>query len=110
MPAFRAGFGKRQIPHRVLAVRVTRARIEYLTVARFALEHGTFATLGTNDAGVLGFLQRFHVIAVGITAAPDKLAITPALYYQVGTAFWTGAALDNLRLAAATLLISYNFV
>src|ERR1700685_1386463 len=48
--ARRAGLRERQVPYRVLAVRVTGAGVEDLAIARLALEEGGLLALGAFDA------------------------------------------------------------
>src|SRR5574340_225595 len=96
--ALGAGLGNGQIPHGVLAVRIARAGIENLAVARFALEESALMTLGTFDAGILWLFQRLHVFALGITRAADELAVAPTADDQVRTALRALTAFDFFRL------------
>src|SRR5690348_16106615 len=50
--ARRAGLRQRQVPHRVLAVRVARAGVEHLAVARLALQEGALLALRALHARV----------------------------------------------------------
>src|SRR5581483_2154595 len=98
MAALGAAFRHRQVPDGILAVGITRARIEDFSVARFALEHAPLFAFGTWHAGVFRFLERLHVFAVRIVAATDELAVTPALDDEVRSALGAHAPLDDFRL------------
>src|SRR5690242_12409470 len=73
--AGRAGLRQRQVPHRVLAVRVAGAGVEDLAVARLALEEGGLLALRAFDARVRRLLQGLDVLAVGVAGAADELAV-----------------------------------
>src|SRR3990170_4049531 len=98
--AFRARLVERQVPNRVLAIRVARARIEDLAVARLALEHVRLLALRAQHAGIGRFFQRLHVLAVRVIAATDELAVAAALDDQVGFALRALAIRHDLGLVA----------
>src|SRR5215469_18907035 len=93
-----AGLGQRQVPHRVLAVRVAGAGIEDLAVARLALEERALLALGAFHARVRRLLQGLDVLAVRVAGAADELAVAAAADQQVRAALRALPALDFLGL------------
>src|SRR5215472_370776 len=96
--AGRAGLRQRQVPHRVLAVRVARVGVEHLAVARLALQEGALLALRALHTGVRRGFQRLDVLAVRIARAADELAVAAAADDEVRAALRALAALDLLRL------------
>src|SRR5215472_13845183 len=96
--AGRAGLRQRQVPHRVLAVRVAGAGVEDLAVARLALEEGALLALRALHARVRRLLQGLDVLAVRVAGAADELAVAAAADDEVRVALRALPPLDLLGL------------